>query len=252
MRRASRWNSPIRCGIFAGLLLLPIGALAQSYGDQDQVLTVGAGAFRDSNLYAYISEANGYLFNSSAVSSSFRAPLALPEGAELRQICMYVNDPAANSGASVSLVAVKLVPGGGGPATVTIPNTAVSSTGDIGYGYYCTDTFSYTIRDVFDLDGDGTADAVAYYLQVDLPRYTESVELGGVRVAWRRQVSTAPATPTFGDVPAGDGGFPFIEAMAASGITGGCGGGNYCPGAYVTRRQMAVFLTKALGLHWGD
>jgi hypothetical protein len=37
----------------------------------------------------------------------------------------------------------------------------------------------------------------------------------------------------------------------ASGITAGCGGGNYCPDA-PTRRQMAIFLAKALGLHWGD
>jgi hypothetical protein len=30
-------------------------------------------------------------------------------------------------------------------------------------------------------------------------------------------------------VPANDFGFQFIEALAATGITGGCGGGNYCP-----------------------
>jgi hypothetical protein len=37
----------------------------------------------------------------------------------------------------------------------------------------------------------------------------------------------------------------WIEALAAEGITGGCGGGNYCPGNPVTRQQMAVFLLKA-------
>lgn len=34
-----------------------------------------------------------------------------------------------------------------------------------------------------------------------------------------------------------------------SGITAGCGTG-YCPDNPVTRGQMAVFLTKALGLYW--
>jgi hypothetical protein len=41
--------------------------------------------------------------------------------------------------------------------------------------------------------------------------------------------------------------FQFIEALYASGITGGCGAGNYCPDNPVTRGQMAVFLAKALG-----
>jgi hypothetical protein len=67
---------------------------------------------------------------------------------------------------------------------------------------------------------------------------------------WRRVVSPPPANPTFNDVPASDFGFQYIEALAASGITGGCGGGNYCPDASLTRRQMAIFLAKALGLHW--
>ncbi len=54
-----------------------------------------------------------------------------------------------------------------------------------------------------------------------------------------------PATGTiFGDVPAGDPYAPWIEELADLGITGGCGNGNYCPDAAVTRRQMAAFLLK--------
>jgi hypothetical protein len=37
----------------------------------------------------------------------------------------------------------------------------------------------------------------------------------------------------------------WIEALAAEGITGGCGSGNYCPTTPVRRDQMAVFLLKA-------
>ena len=36
----------------------------------------------------------------------------------------------------------------------------------------------------------------------------------------------------------------WIEQLAAEGITGGCGGGNYCPASPVTRAQMAIFLLK--------
>ena len=71
-----------------------------------------------------------------------------------------------------------------------------------------------------------------------------------VEVRWHRTVHPAPQVPSFGDVPTTDFGYQYIEALAASGITGGCGGGNYCPDANLTRRQMAIFLAKALGLHW--
>jgi hypothetical protein len=49
----------------------------------------------------------------------------------------------------------------------------------------------------------------------------------------------------FTDVPCTGGQFdPWIEDLADRGITGGCGGGNYCPGDPVTRAQMSVFLLK--------
>jgi hypothetical protein len=37
----------------------------------------------------------------------------------------------------------------------------------------------------------------------------------------------------------------FIERLAADGITGGCGGGLFCPNNSVTRGEMAVFLVAA-------
>ena len=49
----------------------------------------------------------------------------------------------------------------------------------------------------------------------------------------------------FSDVPCPGGSSPTgSKTLAAEGITGGCGGGNYCPDSPVTRAQMAVFLTK--------
>ena len=78
--------------------------------------------------------------------------------------------------------------------------------------------------------------------------YHRAIE--GVTLYYRLQVSPAPPTATFGDVPVTDPAFQFIEALAAAGITVGCGGGNYCPDVPLTRRQMAVYLSKALGLQW--
>jgi len=82
-----------------------------------------------------------------------------------------------------------------------------------------------------------TPDATADY-------FTQAV------IGYKLQVSPAPGTATFGDVPTSHPFFQYVEALAASGITGGCGSGNYCPDAPVTRGQMAVFLSKALGLQW--
>ena len=55
-----------------------------------------------------------------------------------------------------------------------------------------------------------------------------------------------PATGTvFSDVPVSAFAAAWIERLAAEGITSGCGGGKYCPGAAVSRAQMAVFLLRA-------
>jgi hypothetical protein len=52
----------------------------------------------------------------------------------------------------------------------------------------------------------------------------------------------------FADVPTSHWAAAWIKQLAAEGITGGCGDGNYCPEATVTRAQMAVFLVKTFDL----
>ncbi len=51
-------------------------------------------------------------------------------------------------------------------------------------------------------------------------------------------------TGLFGDVPCPGPYANWIERLSTEGITAGCGGGNYCPDASVSRAQMAVFLLK--------
>ena len=40
----------------------------------------------------------------------------------------------------------------------------------------------------------------------------------------------------------------WIEELTIRGVVSGCGGGNYCPTAPVTREQMGVFLGVTFGL----
>jgi hypothetical protein len=58
----------------------------------------------------------------------------------------------------------------------------------------------------------------------------------------------ACATPVFADVPASSPFCPWIEELARRGVVAGCGGGNYCPAAPVTREQMAVFIAATFSL----
>ena len=58
----------------------------------------------------------------------------------------------------------------------------------------------------------------------------------------------ACVTATFGDVPCDSPFAPWIYDLVARSITGGCGGGNYCPTDAATRGQMAVFVVKTFGL----
>jgi hypothetical protein len=58
----------------------------------------------------------------------------------------------------------------------------------------------------------------------------------------------ASCTGVFGDVPCPSQFADWIERLAAEGVTGGCGNGNFCPATASTRGQMAVFLTKTFHL----
>jgi hypothetical protein len=52
----------------------------------------------------------------------------------------------------------------------------------------------------------------------------------------------------FADVPETSPFCRWIEELANRGVVTGCGGGNYCPTAVVTREQMSVFLAVTFGL----
>jgi hypothetical protein len=57
-----------------------------------------------------------------------------------------------------------------------------------------------------------------------------------------------PASQRFLDVLPSNMFYNFIDRLAELGISNGCGGGNYCPKAIVTRGQMAAFLVRAFKL----
>ena len=223
-----------------------------AFGPDNQEMNIGAAAFQHLNNasgYEIDWTEDGYLtYNDEAFLGVFVAPLSLPAGAQIVAMCTFFYDTAAVGQVTTDLDAVKLVTSIS-PAVVPVLSYAAPDSND-GYGYVC-DFVSYTFQNYKDVDGDGNPDEIVHRIRVDMTETGDGrLAFGGVKVVWRRQVSPAPELPTFGDVPPTDAAYPFVEALAASGITAGCSEDNYCPDAPLTRRQMAVFLAKALGLHW--
>jgi hypothetical protein len=222
-------------------------SLGQSYGDSNQTLTIGAAAFEAQPPAPMGADAigpDGYLYG-GALTTTWWAPILLPDGAWLEEICVYYRDNGTGlfdvAFPQSSLAAEGQTPAIGGFGFV-------ASTQVEGYQFRCS-AINKRLRDLVDLDGDGTPDPTTIRLRASA---SGAIGLGAVQIRWKREVSPPPATPTFGDVNPGDSAWNHIEALAASGITAGCGEGNFCPDATLTRRQMAVFLAKALGLHWAN
>lgn len=127
------------------------------------------------------------------------------------------------------------------------PNGACSVVGQVastvagapGCGYFTSPQFAHTIDNL----------ANTYFIYMILDAADINLSFRNVRIYYQLQVSPDPAGQTFPDVPFGHPQHRFVEALFAAGITAGCGGGNYCPDAPLTRGQMAVFLSIALGLH---
>jgi hypothetical protein len=187
----------------------------------------------------------GYVYAvGSEYSSSLWAPVLLSSGVEIQFMDLYYWDSDPDYDLSASLFAYF---GGGvlsGPPTVSNFGTA-SSAGSSGYGYGAA-TLTYTVNNHVGYDPEAAQLAVV----ISTPVKNGTLGFKAVDLWWMRQVSPAPSVATFNDVPTNHPQFQFIEALEASGITVGCGGGDYCPDSPLTRGQMAVFLAKALGLYW--
>ena len=61
----------------------------------------------------------------------------------------------------------------------------------------------------------------------------------------RGYIPPAATGAVFGDVPADLWSAKWIEQLSAEGLTNGCGDGNYCPDAVISRAEMSIFLLRA-------
>ena len=209
---------------------------------QETVVTIGNwdfDPFETAQTYDIAGPLN-FLRYSTGNNTGFIAGAQLPDGAALTSITFHLCDSSAIDqhwiGAVTICTSADTVCAILGSPMVSISNGVTPC---VGYTQDLT-PFNYVVNN--------ETHRVALVAIPEANDVTNS--FSGAVLRYKLQVSPAPAVATFGDVPTNHQFFQFIEALARSGITGGCGGGNFCPDNAVTRGQMAVFLAKALGLQF--
>jgi S-layer homology domain len=78
-------------------------------------------------------------------------------------------------------------------------------------------------------------------------RHRRRLLVVGVAVLMLAVPVAVSASHIFSDVPTSSTYHTTVSRLVGAGITGGCGGGKYCPNDAVTRGQMAAFLNRGLG-----
>ena len=203
-----------------------------------------------SNAVSYSHRPDGYVFGGTQQAVLWTA-VPLQHGVNLDSVCFDYQDASAGD------LIVGLIVAEAGQQGVMQPElaslAAATTSGSPGYGRAClaptAAPFPFGIRTFGDATGDGDSATLQYFLIMSIPGDNASA-LGSITLRWRRTLGPAPSTAQFSDVPTTHPQFRFVEALTFAGITSGCGAGLFCPDAPLTRGQMAVFLSVALGLHW--
>jgi len=232
-------NTIPRLGLSVLVSMIPVAvALADSapvprtYGTSSEIiLQLPAVGFvpwttRASSSFGYIT---GGLFDS---------PVHLPNGAVITSFVLYYWH---GSGAAKTVTATLWEDSGGNGVAAESERKwgPLSSNGDLA------NVVGFTLDPPLTVNNSNQ-----YFVEVDVSDLLCFFK--AVDIRYHLQVSPAPATATFGDVPPTHPFFRVIEALAASRITSGCGSGNFCPDKTVTRGELAKFLAVALGLHWPE
>jgi hypothetical protein len=211
---------------------------------QDSYVSVGEGEFPPANsvtTYGDVGAGGSNLLRyKTAGNTGFFANVHLPGGAVVMSVEFDMCD-SSTIGGHLTAAAASTGAIDGFATILGTPVMSVSNSGNPCAAYN------------LDLSGlnyvvDNTANR---FVLIFLPGTNDNTNsFAGAKVVYRLSVSPAPATADFADVPTSHPFFQFVEALYHSGITAGCGGGNFCPDNPLTRGQMAVFLSKALGLQF--
>jgi hypothetical protein len=177
------------------------------------------------------------LYQSTPGSARWWEPVTIPDGTRVEVVELEGCDATATGQIVFGLRRSIL---DGGEDLLPLGGTGLSEAGGCTY-------YSATLDNPLTIDNSNFTYSTFVQWVGD---FSPSCRIQAIRVYYYLQVRPAPAEATFNDVPTGHPLHQFVEALAYSGITAGCGSGLFCPDAPLTRGQMAVFLAKALGLQW--
>jgi hypothetical protein len=232
--------------IFIGVVAIIGFCFTPAFADDNEILDESFGQFGQctwipsrnftpiSSNTSYGSGGHNYRYFTSTTDAILEASFNLPSGAFLGLARLYYYD--SNAGNVSMYIFREWAPDNWevlGSFTTTTDSGWGSDVANIGH----------TIQNRNNM----------YTVRVSCSAAINTLGFMGVRLYWARQISPAPSTATFDDVFSSDWYFQGVEALAAAGITQGCNPPSntlFCPNSAVTRAQMAVFLARALGLHW--
>lgn len=219
------------------------------FGTGASILQIGADRFVNEISGAALRYvASGYYHRPATETDAvYQASFTLPQGAALCWLNLYAYDNDATAAISVS---IKEFSGYGDDATPTITYRESVTSSDATtshYGYTSTFTECRTINN--DVRYGGGAQ---YTLELTMPTIATATNLRikAVDLWWFRHIAPAPTTATFTDVPTSHWAYQSVEALRASGVTTGTSPTTFNPTGTVSRAEMAVFLSRALGLGW--
>jgi hypothetical protein len=180
---------------------------------------------------------------------SYEAQIApIPAGAALDYVNVYLHDSSSGENITAWLYRICQISSSFEPTVTLVDSLSTTGApGDTGFlldadGITASDFCVYTVRVRLDSGGSLVFDCSE----------GNDLRLYKARAVWQRQVSPAPLTATFDDVPTDHPLFQYVEAVANAGITYGCPDPDkFCPNEVITRAQIAELLARALGLHWG-
>ncbi len=180
-----------------------------------------------------------YYYQNAGTPGDWWAQVKLPAGAIVDSIELDACDTSATGQIQFGMMRAQQGNASGGENITPVGTTGVSNAA--GCGFFYVNPSSTTTINNFNYH---------YWLFLNFGEQTSALKVAGFEIYYHLQVSPAPAVASFTDVPTSYWAFQYIEALKASGITAGVTPTTYEPESNVTRAQMAVFLAKALGLHW--
>jgi hypothetical protein len=213
------------------------GVFEEAFGRNWQSTFYGAADFSPvSSADIYVGNVNnGYIYPASGSAGRYRAVVRLPSGAKIVAAAAYLFDNnATDINWQIRVVVYNAAP-------IQLGDCNKSTSGTPGW------TTQTCLPNAVVANGVPGAYIEIY---VDMAAFAGLHGLFGVHLVWHRQIRTGLSHPftDIGSLPA-----EFqdsIAALRASNITTGTTATTFSPNGNVTRAQMAVFLARALGLHW--